>query len=118
MGMGLYERGGGDFEVVEGGDQTRYRGGGGLGVPDKNRAAGARFSLAICGGGGFEIGMGLYGRGEVVLRRWKAGIEWGTSGRGVGGNPTKTEPPGLGFRWRFVGMVVSRLEWGCMGGGR
>jgi len=55
--------------------------------------------MAICENGGFEIGMGLYRRGEVILRRWKAGIDWGTSRRGVGGNPTKTELLGLGFCW-------------------
>jgi len=45
------------------------------------------------------MGMGLYGRGEVILRWWNAGIRWGTRGRGVGGNPMKTEPQGLSFHW-------------------
>jgi hypothetical protein len=39
----------------------------------------------------------LYGRGEVVLRWWNAGIRQGTKGRGGCGNPTKTKLLGLGF---------------------
>jgi len=52
-----------------------------------------------CRGGCFEVGMKLYGREVVVLRWWNMGIQWGTRGRWVCGNLTKTELLGLYFCW-------------------
>jgi hypothetical protein len=48
------------------------------------------------GGGGFEV--------------MECGDRAGYKGEGVGGNPTKTEPPGLSFCWRIVGVIVLRWD--------